>query len=294
MKHVKNKLLAWFLLCLISCIWGTSYILVKKGLQVFSSIEVATLRIVAGALFLLPISLSQLPKLNTSQCKWLLLSGLVGIFIPAFLVAKAQTQLNSAIGAILNSLTPVFVLLVGVGLYKQKIHNHELLGAVLGIIGSMLLILVESWNQVGNINYYALIPVLISFLYGNNINLTKFYLHDLTSGTIVSVSLLFIGIIASIILFTQTEFLTKLTTLEGAYQATFYVIILGAVCLGVALILFTTLIKLSSPVFASLTSFFIPIVAIMWGILDGEVLGWGHYVGMLLIFLGVYFVNIRK
>lgn len=294
MKYLKNKLWAWVLLILLSCIWGSSYILIKKGLQVFSPTEVATLRIVAGALVLLPFSLAQLPKLTLEQCKWLFISGFIGTFIPVFLGAIAQIHLSSAVGGILNSLTPVFVLLVGVSFYKQRIHRHEALGAILGIIGSMLLVLVESSGQVGGINYYAVIPVLMSFLYGNNINLTKFYLNDLGSRTIASVSLLFIGSIAGIILFTQTAFLTKLATVNGAYQAMGYVLILGVVGLGVAQVLFAELIKLSSPVFASLTSFLNPIVAINWGILDGEILTWGHYVGMFVILLGVYFINKRR
>ncbi len=294
MKHQKNRLLVWLFLILLSCIWGSSYILIKKGLQVFSPTEVATLRLVAGALVLLPFSLPQLSKLTLGQCKWLFISGLLGTFIPVFLGAKAQMHLTSAVGGILNSLTPVFVLLVGVSFYKQKIHRHEALGAILGIIGSMLLVLVESKGQVGGINYYAVIPVLMSFLYGNNINLTKFYLHNLDSRTIASVSLLFVGSMAGIILFTQTAFPTKLATVNGAYQAMGYILILGVVGLGVAQVLFTELIKLSSPVFASLTSFLNPLVAIMWGILDGEVLMGGHYVGMLVILLGVYFINKRR
>jgi drug/metabolite transporter (DMT)-like permease len=294
MKHQKNRLLAWLFLILLSCIWGSSYILIKKGLRVFSPTEVATLRLVAGTLVLLPFSLPQLSKLTLKQCKWLFISGLLGTFIPVFLGAKAQMHLTSAVGGILNSLTPVFVLLVGVSFYKQRIHRHEAFGAILGIVGSMLLVLVESKGQLGNINYYAVIPVLMSFLYGNNINLTKFYLQNLDSRTIASVSLLFIGSMAGIILFTQTAFLTKLATVNGAYQALGYVLILGVVGLGVALVLFTELIKLSSPVFASLTSFLNPIVAIMWGILDGEALTGGHYVGMLIILLGVYFINKRR
>jgi drug/metabolite transporter (DMT)-like permease len=294
MKHQKNKPLAWFLLILLSLIWGSSFILMKKGLQVFSPIELGALRLVAGALVLLPFSLPQLTKLTLEQCKWLFVSGLVGTFIPVFLGANAQAHLSSAVGGILNSLTPIFVLLVGVSFFKQKIYRHEALGAMLGIIGSILLVLVESKGQINGINYYAIIPVLMSFLYGNNINLTKFYLNDLGSRTIASVSLLFIGTIAGIILFTQTAFLTKFTTVNGAYKAMGYVLILGVVGLGIAQVLFAELIKLSSPVFASLTSFLNPLVAIKWGLLDGEVLTWGHYVGMLIILLGVYYINKRR
>lgn len=294
MKHQKNRLLAWLYLGLLSLIWGSSYILMKKGLRVFSPIEVGAFRLVTAAIVLLPFSLPQLSKITAREYKWLFISGVVGTFIPVFLGPKAQMHLTSAVGGILNSLTPVFVLLVGVSFYKQKVHQHEVIGAILGILGIILLVFVESKGQVVGINYYAIIPVFMSFLYGNNISLTRFYLHSLGSRTIASVSLFIIGSMAGIILFTQTAFLTKLTTVNGAYQSMGYILILGVVGLGVAQVLFAELIKLSSSVFASLTSFLNPLVAIMWGAMDGEILMWGHYVGMLVILLGVYFINKRR
>lgn len=263
----------------------------KKGLQVFSPEEVGALRILSGGIFLLPLSLPQLKKLRYRHYKLLFTSGLIGIFFPAFLAAQAQTQLDSAVSGVFNSLTPIFVLLVGMMFFRQRTFKSELLGAVLGTGGIVLLMFFESLNQAGRLNYYALLPVFISFLYGHNINLTKYHLQGLSSNTIASVSLLLVGTIAGIFLFTQTEFVTKLQTTQGAYDAMYYVLILGVLGLGVAYILFTYLIKLSSAVFASTIYFFIPIVALGWGLLDGETLLWGHYLGMLIILLGVYFVS---
>ena len=263
----------------------------KRGLKVFSPEEISALRIFAGGIFLLPLSVPQLKRLHYKHYKLLFLSGVIGILIPAFLSAKAQTQLDSAINGVLNSLTPVFVLLVGVIFFQRKILRSEAIGAVLGVKGSILLMFIEAWNQVDKFNYYALLPVLGTFLYGNNINLTKYHLQELTSKTIASVSLLLMGVAAGIFLFTQTTFLTKLQTAEGAYHAMGYVLILGIVGLGIAQLLFATLIKLASPVFASSISFFIPIVALMWGLLDGELLLWGHYLGIVIILLGIHFVS---
>ena len=283
--------MAWVLLGLISCIWGSSFILMKKGLQVFSPQEVGALRILSGGILLLPLSLPQLKKLRYRHYKLLFISGLIGIFFPAFLAAQAQTQLDSAVSGVFNSLTPIFVLLVGVMFFRQRTLKSELIGVALGTVGIILLMFFESLNQAGEHNYYVLLLVLISFLYGHNINLTKYYLQDLSSNIIGSVSLLLVGTIAGIFLFTQTEFVTKLQTMQGAYDAMYYVLILGILGLGVAYILFTHLIKLSSTVFASTIYFFIPIVALGWGLLDGEILLWGHYMGMLIILLGVYFVS---
>jgi drug/metabolite transporter (DMT)-like permease len=263
----------------------------KKGLRVFSPQEIATLRILIGGVFLLPFSLPQLPRLKYQHYKLLLLLGLVGNLIPAFLVAKAQVQLPSSINGVLNSLTPVFVLVVGMTFFKRKIFKNELLGASLGVLGSIVLILCESYHTAGKLNMYAILPVIVCFLYGCSINMTKFFLQDLSAQTITSVSLLLNGVIAGVVLFTQTSFITKLHTIEGAYQAMGYISILGTVGLGFAHILFATLIKLASPVFASMVSFLAPVVSLMWGIWDQEILIWQHYLGIGVIFIGIYFIN---
>ncbi len=290
-QRIQNKVLAWFLLGLLSCIWGSSYILIKKSLQVFSSEEIVTLRILIGGIFLLPFSLVQLHKLGYKQYKLLLLSGCMGIFLPVFLVAKAQIKISSSVNGALGSLTPVFTLLVGMLFFRRKITKHEVLGASLGIIGSILLVLLESAGTMGKINFYAILPILACFLYGANINFTKFYLQDLAAKTITSVSLLIVGIIAGIILFTQTNFLAKLYTVQGAYQAVGYVAILGTLGMGVAQLLFSYLIKVAPPLFASSVSFLLPIVALIWGLGDQEILSWKHYLSIILILLGMYFVN---
>jgi drug/metabolite transporter (DMT)-like permease len=287
----KKHWLAWLFLGLLSVIWGTSYILMKKGLRVFSPQEIATLRILLGGVFLLPFSLPQLSRLNFKHYQLLLLLGLLGNLIPAFLVAKAQMHLPSSINGVLNSLTPVFVLVVGMIFFKRKIFKNELLGGSLGVLGSTLLILCESYYTAGKLNRYAILPVVVCLLYGFSINMTKFSLQDLSAQTITSVSLLLNGIIAGIILFTQTNFITKLYTVEGAYQAMGYIGILGTIGLGFAHILFAALIKLASPVFASTVSFLVPVVALMWGVWDQEILIWQHYVGIGIIFVGVYFIN---
>lgn len=284
----KNK---WLLLGLLSSIWGSSYILMKKGLVVFTPTEIAMLRMVVGGIFLLPLALPQLAKLSYQQYKFLGLYGFVGSLIPTFLVAKAQMEIPSAINGVLNSLTPVFVLLVGSVFFKRKFNKNELIGAFLGGLGSVLLIFFESAGKIDKLNFYIMLPILVCFLYGISINLAKFRLREVAAPTIASVSLLLVGIIAGLVLFLQTDFLFKLSTVVGAYQALGYILILGSLGLGFAQILFTSLIQQASPVFASTTSFFVPMVALAWGWWDQEVLTWQHYVGIFIILLGVYFIN---
>lgn len=285
---------AWSLLIVLGLTWGSSYILMKKGLQVFSAQEVGALRIFSAAVLLLPLSLPRLSQLRWQHHKRLLLVGLTGALLPAFLFAQAQTQLDSALNGVLISLTPIFTLLVGRLCFQQPIFKHEIGGALLGLVGTLLLVFASTAHGVGKVNYYALLPLLGCFCYGLNANLVKHYLKDLNTNTITSVSFLLIGIITGVMLFTQTAFLTKLRTVEGAYLAMGYVLVLGALGSTLAHLLFTALVKHTSPVFASMVSFLIPLVALGWGLLDGEVLLRAHYLGIGAILCGVYWVNRLK
>jgi drug/metabolite transporter (DMT)-like permease len=293
-QTIKNKALAWFLLGLLSCIWGSSYILMKKGLQVFYPQEIATFRVFIAAIFLLPFSLPQLRKLTMKQHSLLFLVGSLGTLLPLLCFAEAQIHINSGVHAVLNSLTPVFVLLVGVAVFKRKILKNELGGAILGVLGTGLLMVVESRGFAGKFNYYLLLSLLGSFLYGNTTNLIKYYLNGLRSTTIVSVSLLLVGILAGIYLFIQSDLsnlVDRVQHTEGAYKALFLITFAGVVNLGFANILLTELVKMTSPVFTSTEAFLAPIVALGFGLLDGEKLFWEHYLGILAVLIGVYLIN---
>ena len=290
-SKVSSKWLAWLLTFLLSCIWGSSYILMKKGLKVFSSQEVGALRVVSAAIILLPISLPQLSKLSIKQYFLLLASGLLGTFFPAFIYAEAQMHLDSAILGIFNALTPISVLLVSTLVFQRKVFRNELVGTLMGISGAITLILVDAHHHLGQVNHYFFLPLLGGFLYANNSNLVKYYLQNLNAGTIGGVSLLLVGIPMAVILFAQTQFVAKLQAVEGAYQAMGYVVTLGILGSGMAFILFSKIVLLTSPVFANVVSFLIPLVALFWGLLDGEVLVWGHYLGIATILTGLYLFN---
>ena len=286
-----HQLISWLLLLLLSSVWGSSYILMKKALQVFSFHEVACLRIISAGIVLLPLSITQLQKLPIRYYKPLLLTGFIGTLAPAFLFATAQIYLDSALNGAMNSLSTIFTLIVGALFFQQPIFKKEIFGALLGIIGTLLLLFTRSSHGIQGGSYYIGLPILASLCYGINLNLVKYYLQDLKATTIASISFLFMGILSSMILFTQTNFIKKLQMVEGAYLAGSYILILGIAGSAIAYFLFTALIQRTSPIFASMLSFLIPIVAIAWGLFDGEKLLWGHYVGLIAILSGVYLVN---
>jgi drug/metabolite transporter (DMT)-like permease len=285
---------SWLILILLALTWGSSFILIKKGLLVFDAGEVGAIRIVAAGLVLLPIAISRLSRVSANFYRLLFISGLLGNFIPAFLFAFAQTRLESGITGILNALTPLFALLVGIFLFDLKYKWKDGIGLLFGFGGCIILILTGERGNLGSANYYAILVVLATVCYGTNINLIKKFFVDLRSLEITAMSLVFVAPIALVYLIFFTEFSFKIQNSEGAYLAFSYILILGVMGTAVALIFFNMLVKLTTPVFASTVTYLIPVVAVIWGILDGESLFPGHYLGMALIIGGVYLANRPK
>jgi drug/metabolite transporter (DMT)-like permease len=287
----ENRGSALFLLIILSLIWGTSFILMKRGLVVFSPDEVGALRVTAASLVLLPFAFTNLKALPKEQYWKPFLSGMLGIFIPAFLFATAQTRMESSIAGVMNALTPIFTLIIGIIVFQQKFKPLAAVGFLLSLAGTVVLILSRSGGTMGGVNYFAFLVVIACICYGCNVNFLKFQLAGLSSMTITSLALLFIGPLAILYLFAFTDFTSNLSETPGAWAACGYIVLLGIMSTTVATLLFTRLIKISSPIFASSVTYIIPIVAVVWGVLDGEHLYPGHYIGMATIIGGVYLAN---
>jgi drug/metabolite transporter (DMT)-like permease len=295
--HPERALKSWLFLVLLALIWGSSFILIKKGLLVFSAGEVGAYRIVSAGVVLLPLSLPRLKRLNKKQIFNLIVVGFVGSFIPAFLFAKAQTQLSSSLAGVLNALTPLFVVIVGALFFSSRITQRNAVGLLIAFIGVVILILFKEGGGVDsllNINVYAFLVLLATLCYGINLNLIKHWFVLLKPVEITAISMMMVLPLASLYLFLGTDFSFKLVHEEGAWLAAGYITILGVVGTAIALILFNMLVKIASPVFASTVTYLIPIVAIIWGVLDGERLLTGHYFGIAAVILGVWIGNRKR
>ena len=290
----KNTLKSWLLLILLALIWGSSFILIKRGLLVFSPGEVGAYRIVSAALVLLPLSLTRVKTLSKKQVRNLIIAGFVGSFFPAFLFAQAQTQLSSSLTGVLNVLTPLFVVLVGAIFFRASITVRNGLGLVLAFVGVVVLISMGEGGGRGffdDINSHVFYVLLATLLYGINLNLIKYWFVALRPVEITAISLLFVLPVALIYLFAGTSFSFKVIHREGAIEALGYLTILGVFGTALALIIFNALVKLATPVFASSVTYLIPIIAVFWGVMDGEVLEGSHYLGMVTILFGVWIGN---
>lgn len=292
-SNLKN----WGLLVVLALIWGSSFILIKRGLEVFSPGEVGAYRIVAAATFLLPLSLPRIKFLTSEQAQNLILIGLLGSFIPAFLFPTAQTRLSSSLTGVLNALTPLFVVIIGALFFRSKITRRNAFGLVIAFIGVLILITLKEGSGLDSftgINGYAFFVILACICYSFNLHIIKSRFDSLKSIEITAISLLMVLPLALVYLMAGTEFSYKLVSHEGAWRALGFVTLLGVMGTAIALILFNIMVKTASPIFASSVTYLIPVVAIFWGVLDGEVLLFGHYIGIAAVILGVWVGNRKK
>jgi drug/metabolite transporter (DMT)-like permease len=282
--------ISWGLLLLLTLVWGSSFILIKKGLTVFSASQVSAIRILSASIFMIPFALSWIKRVPKKYYLLIFVSGFIGSLIPAFLFALAQTKLDSAITGMVNSMTPVFVIVIGAIAYKQRITPVMIFGLTLALIGTIMLMYYGS-DENHKINLFALFVVAATILYGVNVNVLKFNLSDLNPVAISSISILMVGPFAAAQLLLFTDFAERMSQGRPAFMALGYLSVLGVVGTSLALMLFNKLIKIKTPLFASSVTYLIPIVAVFWGIIDGENLNIMHYLCMGVIIGGVYLAN---
>ncbi len=283
---MENKNAKWILLTVLALIWGSSFILIKQGLIGLNPYQVGSLRIVFAGLFLLIIGFKTLPKIPQHKWKYVAITALFGTFIPAFLFSIAQTQISSTVSSILNSLTPLNTLVLGVLLFGLTFERKQIFGVIIGLIGSSILILNGAANHPEQNYYYAILIIIASICYATNVNLVKKYLSDLSPLTISTGNFVVMLIPALIILF-STGFL-QLIYLEKVQYSIFFIAVLGVIGTGIANIIFFKLIQISSPVFATSVTYLIPVVAFFWGLLDNESLTIIQFFGAFVILVGVY------
>ena len=283
------------ILCVLGIIWGSSFILMKKALTTYPPIEITLYRIFVVFLVFFPLGIKSFFKIKRKTGFVLLLSAIIGSVIPYFLFIKAQTKIDSSLNGILNSITPLFTLLFGVVLFKQKTNFRSVIGVIVGLIGATSLILLSTGENIFSSSIlYALFPVLGSACYALNINIIKTYLKDIPALKITSWSFIFIGQIAGLFLFFQTDFANNLINNDPNYLNFIFINILGILGSGLAFWVFNLLIKETSSVFASSVTYLIPVVAIFWGVIDGESFGIVQFYLCLVIFCGIYLIKSKS
>ena len=281
----------WFYLFLLPFTWGSSFILIKKGLLDLSPLQLGSLRTVLSSLFIFSIGFKSLKTIETHQWKWIVITGLIGTFFPSFLFAYAETEVDSGVVSILNSLVPLNTVLIGLAVFKIATSRTQVFGVILGFVGASMLIF-NNMELHPDQNYlYAGLVVLATVMYASSVNIIKRYLQEVKPLAIATGNFVAI-IVPAIFVLTFSNFFTSETFLSNTiYISIGCVIILSLFGTVMAKIVFNSLIQISSPVFASSVAYLMPLVALLWGLLDGEVFGINQGLASLLILLGVYLVN---
>lgn len=285
------KNLKWIYLILLSLVWGSSFILIKKGLIGLTPLQLGSFRIFFAAVFLVIVGFRHILKLKRQQWKWIVISGFLGSFFPAYLFAFAETVIDSAIASILNATTPLLTLIFGVWFFRIKLTRNKAVGVIIGLLGTAGLIFSGAQVNPGQNYFYAGLVVLAAACYAVNVNIIKRYMYNISALGIAAGNFLVLLVPSVLVLFFTDFSVNQLTEEPEVFNSVLYVMVLGVIGTGVALIIFNKLIQITDPVFSSSVTYTIPIVGLAWGIIDGEVLSLFQLLSALVILLGVFIVN---
>ncbi len=287
---MKNPaILKWAYLLLLSLIWGSSFILIKKGLTGFGYFEAATIRLMSAGLIFLPFGIGNFKKIPRDQYGFIVLTALLGMFIPAFLFCMAQVKVQSAVAAMLNGMTPVFTFVFSIFIFKIAYKINQVAGLLLGLVCAILLA-VERSNAEITFNWHAGFIILATLCYGYNINLVKQRLSHIPAFILSTVTVSIAGLLAFFLAFLPN--LSHYHPSQIQWLPLISLVTLGIFGTAIAQLVQYKLIKNTSALFVSSTTYIIPVVAVGWGMLDGEQFHLMHAVSIAGILAAV--VLIRK
>jgi len=290
---LSNKNSQFIVLLVLGATWGSSFILMKKALGTLSVLEVAEWRLVFASLGLLPLTFGKWREIPRESWIYLALTGILGSGLPAFFFVLGISRIDSSLAGIINATTPLFTLIVGYAFFTLRFGPRGLIGILTGLAGTVYLILMQGGLRIDSTSIlYALFPLLGAMCYGFSTNIIKSRLQHLSAIRITSFSLLFAGVPAAIALALTPNSLSVFSSSEHLISLGFTAT-LGLVCTSLAVIVFNYLIRHTTVLFASSVTYLIPVFALLWGWIFGESINLHTFLGMGVIFLGVFIVNKR-
>jgi drug/metabolite transporter (DMT)-like permease len=273
----------------LSIVWGFSFFFIKKGLEVFQPMQVAAFRMSIAFLALIPLIVLNHKKLKIPFSKWkyIPILGLFGNLIPSILFCIAGSKIDSGLSGIMNSTTPLFALIIGSLFYGIILTQNKIIGVIVGFVGALIIILSKQKN-LSEINLYIILPLLATVCYGINVNIYKSKFQNENPIIIALLQYSFIAPFTLFYLFYSGAFLQIQQDPIVAWHSIKYLLILGIIGTGYALVFFNILIQRTSALFATMTTYLIPFVAIMIGLIDNEKILPLHFLGLFTILIGVY------
>lgn len=289
MNSEKEK---WVLLIVLSIIWGSSFILIKKSLEHFNPYEVGALRVLIAGVILLPIAIKNIKKFPRKYLKWLILAALTGNFIPMFLFPIAETEVSSSIAGIVNSMMPIFVIIVGFLFWKFSTTKRQLIGVAISFTGACVLAL--SGGEGGQLKLVPIVLLLMATLgYAISMTTVKSKLSDIPAKILSAFVFSFVLIVPSLIALVFAGFFNDFQVNQDLFIGLGFVSLLSIFGTGLAMMLNYRLLNISTPLFASTVTLLMPVVAVIWGILDGEKLTTMQFVGAFIILAGLIFLRAK-
>jgi drug/metabolite transporter (DMT)-like permease len=286
---MSNRFISWALFTFLTLIWGSSFILMKIGYEALSPTQIAGVRIFSGGLVFIPFAIFHLTKVPARKLPLLIVAGLTGNLIPAFLFTAAITKLDSSLEGILNSLTPIWVVTIGILVYRDRIQTRKIIGVLIGFVGLILLTLSQKEVSLDNLGYSSLV-ILATLCYGFNVQMVSHYLKGIPSFHIATISLALMTIPAGLVLWWNGFW--ELDFSDPTVQwSTIAALLLGLAGSALGNVLFYALVNKAGPLFTSLVTYAIPFVAVLWGMLDGELVTWKEFACLAIILSGVYLAN---
>ena len=284
----------WLLLIILSIIWGSSFILIKKSLIGLTPIQLGALRIIISGLILFAAGFGRLKNLSKTTLKWIVVSGFLGTFVPAFLFAYAITEIDSAVASILNSLVPLNTIIIGFIVFQIFSSRKQIIGVIIGLFGTTLLIGSGATINPDQNYWFTLLVIIATINYALSVNIIKRHLQDVPALTIAVGNFVAIIIPAIIVLIYDGFFTSEVIQSPNLKPALFYLLILSIFGTVLAKIMFNKLVQISTPVFASSVTYLMPVIAVMWGVLDGESFSVWQALATGFILWGVYLANYNK
>ena len=284
----------WVYLITLSIIWGSSYILIKKGLVGLTPLQLGSTRIIMTTVILMIFGWKQLQKIPKNAWKWIILTGFFGTFFPSYLFAFAETVIDSSVAAVLNGMTPLFTLILGLLFFNSSFKWMKIIGVLVGFGGTLVLVSNEFTMRSGLSSWYAFLVVAATLCYSINVNLIKHKLQGVPALAIALGNFIAILIPAFVVLLFVDFPWTKIISSSEVSSSIGYILILSLFGTALAKVMFNELVSISTAVFSISITYLLPIVAIAWGILDGEQFTLIQWLGCALILLGVYLITDKK
>lgn len=281
---------AWVLFIVLTIIWGSSFILMKIGMQALNPYQVATIRILSAGIVLLPFAWNAFKNVDKKKIPQIILSGLLGNFFPAYLYCIAESRIDSSLAAILNSLTPLCAILAGISFFGLKTNAKKIIGVAIGFTGLVLLPFATQKGIDFKDLSYSLLILAATVCYGLNVNMVSRYLQGTAALHIASLAFAFLLIPALLILIYTGYFNLPLFTAPYLHAALASAT-LGIAGTAIASVLFYMLVKKAGVLFTSLVTYGIPVIAVIFGLFYGEAITLAELGCLIIILGGVYMVN---